>query len=85
MDQKAAADLAAVRAARSAALAADLRSLQDMVNRRGPAWLEKWTAMFSGVPTGQATFDLDRALRDGDTAKAEYLAGDRAFVLDPRN
>lgn len=35
--------------AAATSLDADLRALQNIVNRRGWAWLVKWTAMFVGV------------------------------------
>lgn len=67
-------------------LAADLRFLQDLVNRRGAKWLGKWAGMFTGIePDVRIKFDVAQALKDGDVIKAEYLAGDPDFALDPRN
>lgn len=49
-------------------LAADLRSLQDLANRRGGTWLIKWAVQFQGVKPGAFTVNLDT-----DPAYATYL------------
>lgn len=43
--------------ATAAALAADLRTVQDLINRRGAAWLAKWAHLARGVEPGGPNTD----------------------------
>jgi len=60
----------------AASLSVDLRSLQDMANRRGGAWLIKWAGLFDGVYPNY----LAKAEETGDRAYAAYIMG---FPNDP--
>lgn len=60
-------------------LKADLRSLQEIANRRGGTWLVRWATMFTGVQPGAFTVNVDT-----DPAFAAYLQ-DFPFGPDPRD
>lgn len=69
-------------------LAADLRILQDLIARRGWAWLAKWTALYSGTDDRSARLqnNADQASRDA-AALAPGGDYDRTFpnCPDPRD